>query len=185
VIECVVSGGQSGADQGGLRVARSADISTAGWAPRGWLAEVPDVMPDGAVRWTHRPCPWLADYGLVECPEPAGPAPDPTDGRAWADWLRRAYPAWTRANARDSDATLWLGNWHTAGGRTTLDACRALGRPTMLVYGGTTRPSEVRAWVEKAGIKTLNVAGNRESTSPGIGDRVEAFLRRAFRGASS
>jgi len=152
MLERIVSGGQSGADQAGLRAARAAGIPTGGWAPLGWLAEVADVMPDGTVRWVMRPCRRLADFGLAECPEPG-------------------FPARTRANARDSDATLWFGDWHTPGGRATLDACRALGRPTMLVFGAIMKPSEVRAWVE---------AGNRESTAPGVGDRVEAFLRRAF-----
>jgi hypothetical protein len=30
-------------------------------------------------------------------------------------------------------------------------------------------------------IRALNVAGNRESKSPGIGQRVETFLARLFR----
>jgi hypothetical protein len=35
----VVSGDQTGADQGGLRAARAAGIPTGGWAPKGWLVE--------------------------------------------------------------------------------------------------------------------------------------------------
>jgi hypothetical protein len=46
-IELVISGGQSGVDQAGLRAARTAGIMTGGTAPRGWLAEVADVRPDG------------------------------------------------------------------------------------------------------------------------------------------
>ena len=46
-------GGQTGADQGGLRAARACGIPTGGWAPRGWQTE------DG-------PCPALANFGLVE-----------------------------------------------------------------------------------------------------------------------
>jgi hypothetical protein len=29
-------------------------------------------------------------------------------------------------------------------------------------------------------VRVLNVAGNRESVNPGIGDRVKAFLARVF-----
>jgi hypothetical protein len=42
VIERVVTGGQTGADQGGLRAARAAGIATGGWAPQGWLTESED-----------------------------------------------------------------------------------------------------------------------------------------------
>jgi hypothetical protein len=51
----VISGGQTGADQGGLRAAKACGIPTRGFAPRGWQTE------DG-------PAPWLADFGLVELP---------------------------------------------------------------------------------------------------------------------
>jgi putative molybdenum carrier protein len=57
----VISGGQTGADQAGLRAARAAGLPTGGWAPRGWLTE------DG-------PAPWLADWGIVERPARGYPA---------------------------------------------------------------------------------------------------------------
>ncbi len=49
----IISGGQTGADQGGLHVARDLGIPTGGTAPKGWRTE-------------RGPAPWLADYGLVE-----------------------------------------------------------------------------------------------------------------------
>ena len=49
----VISGGQTGADQGGLWAARSLDLPTGGWAPKGWMTDA-------------GPAPWLADYGLKE-----------------------------------------------------------------------------------------------------------------------
>jgi hypothetical protein len=39
MLELVISGGQTGADQGGLRATRACGIPTGGWAPRGWLTE--------------------------------------------------------------------------------------------------------------------------------------------------
>jgi hypothetical protein len=108
------------------------------------------------------PAPWLAEYDLVECPEPG-------------------YAARTKANVRDSDAPLWFGGFDSPGGRATLDACRAQDKPFMLVFVGITRPSEVAAWIVETGVKVLIVAGNRESVSPGIGERVEAFMGRVFR----
>ncbi len=176
----VISGGQSGADQAGLRAACAAGIATGGTAPRWWLAEVADVQPDGTTRWVHRVSPWLADFGLAECDDPSD---DPTDRvvQPWRDWCARAYVARTRANAPGSDATLWFGDHTSPGGRTTLDAARGAGRPILIVYGGVTKPSDVRSWIEKDRVLILNVAGNRESTAPGIGERVERFLGRVFR----
>ena len=46
----------------------------------------------------------------------------------------------------------------------------------MLVFQGVTRPSQVVAWLWEKGVRVLNVAGNRESKSPGIGERAERFL---------
>lgn len=56
MLERVISGGQTGADQAALRAARACGIPTGGWAARGWLTE------DG-------PAPWLAEWGLAECPD--------------------------------------------------------------------------------------------------------------------
>lgn len=109
----VVSGGQTGADQAGLRAARSVGIPTGGWAPAGWMTE------DG-------PAPRLAGFGLVELAE-------------------GGYPERTRANARDSTATVWFGNPDSTGGRTTLRACYRLGKPVYLVIDELTRPSDVAA----------------------------------------
>jgi Circularly permutated YpsA SLOG family len=61
MLERIISGGQTGADQAALRAARTAGIPTDGFAPLGWKTE------DG-------PAPWLADFGLVECSTPGYPA---------------------------------------------------------------------------------------------------------------
>ena len=56
----IISGGQTGADQAGLRAARQLGLETGGWAPKGWRTE------DG-------PAPWLADFGLAEHSSPLYP----------------------------------------------------------------------------------------------------------------
>lgn len=110
------------------------------------------------------PAPWLADFGLVECDEPG-------------------YPARTVANARDSDGTLWIGDPSSPGGQLTIGTADALDKPLLVVRAGVTTPGDVRRWIEAEGIRVLNVAGNRESTEPGIGARAEAFLAVVFRRA--
>ena len=91
------------------------------------------------------------------------------------------YKVRTEANACDSDATVWFGDPTSPGGVATLRACRTLGRPVFLVAAGRTRPSELAGWIVRHFVGVLNVAGNRESTEPGIGARVERFLVRALR----
>lgn len=59
--ELIVSGGQTGADQGGLRAAVELDIPTGGYAAKGWMTEL-------------GPSPELRAYGLVECEEDGYPA---------------------------------------------------------------------------------------------------------------
>jgi Circularly permutated YpsA SLOG family len=42
-------------------------------------------------------------------------------------------------------------------------------------------PSQVAAWLDQSHIRILNIAGNRESIAPGIGQSVERFLTQLFR----
>ncbi len=144
----IVSGGQTGADQAGLRAARAAGIENGGWAPKGWATE------DG-------PALWLAEFGLIECPI-AG------------------YPARTEANARDSDGTIWFGSQDSSGFRVTMNACRRYGKPTFIFIFGQTTPDDVTDWIPANRICVLNIAGNRESKSPGIAERVGDFLATAL-----
>lgn len=114
--------------------------------------------------WTTEdgPAPWLAEFGLVECEAPG-------------------YPARTEANARDSDVTLWLGVANSAGYRATARACRDHGKRLFHAAGKT--PGDALDWLELVadGGVTLNVAGNRESVQPGIGERAERWLTALFR----
>ncbi len=146
----VISGGQTGADQGGVFAARMKGIETGGTAPLGWLTE-------------EGPAPWLAEYGLVECSE-AG------------------YPARTRANARDSDATIWFGDTvrDSAGFKCTMNAARSFAKPVLIVEAGKTTPRGVIDWIRANNVSTLNVAGNRESRNPGLSARVQRFLHAVF-----
>lgn len=87
---------------------------------------------------------------------------------------------------RDSDGTLVLLRGPAEGGtRLTLECARALGRPCHVCQLGRVRgPEELAARLQAAGIRTLNVAGPRESERPGIGDEAAALLRRLLAGVS-
>ena len=143
----IVSGGQNGVDEAGLRAAKAVGLATGGWAPRGFKTL------DG-------PRPDLGkDYGLLEH--------ESSD-----------YPPRTLANVRDSDGTIRLADDFTSPGEVcTLNAIRDLGRPWIDVdLRAPITPDVVHDWIRLNGIKILNVAGNSERTSPGIGDRAFSYL---------
>ena len=85
MLEPIVNGGQTGADQAGGRAAQACGIATGGGMPRGVLTETADGRGS-------KPHPERADLdGARELPTARS-------------------PAWTFADARDSDATLWFGS---------------------------------------------------------------------------
>jgi hypothetical protein len=154
----IIGGGQTGVDQAALRAAKACGIPTGGWAPKGWRTE------DG-------PAPWLADCGLRE--------------HASAD-----YPDRTRANVGDAGLTLILITSESDLARGTAltlrvaQASRANGVDhyvsVMSHPGAVERCRDALNWFANAGDSVVNVAGPRESESPGIGERAEKFLREVF-----
>lgn len=56
----IISGGQTGADRGGLLAGADLGIKTGGWAPKGWLTE-------------RGPEPKLREFGLVQHSSPNYP----------------------------------------------------------------------------------------------------------------
>jgi hypothetical protein len=133
-----------------------------------WRAAKAVGIPTGG--WMPRgfltedgPCPKFAElYGAVET-------------------LSATYPPRTQKNVEDSDATVWFGEVDTPGAMATLYAGTITGKPFEPVIPGSTRPSQLAAWIIEHDVRTLNVAGNRESRSPGIGAKVERFLAEVFR----
>jgi hypothetical protein len=166
VIAKVISGGQTGADQAGLRAAKAFGIETGGWAPADWLTE-------------NGSAPWLADeFGLRECPEPDFERPP---GMPHWKYYGICYVARTRWNAREADATVWFGRGDSKGFAATDRETHAAGRPLLAIVTRAITPERAVTWLEGFQVRTLNVAGNRESKSPGIGARVEAYLAEVFR----
>jgi hypothetical protein len=90
------------------------------------------------------------------------------------------YPARTRANVQDADATLWFGDAASRGGLCTAKACRDSGKPMLTITRGL-RPSQIASVIRAKGWQVLNIAGSRESNDLGIGQRVERFLADLFR----
>ena len=137
----VRSGGQTGADRGALDAAREAGVPICGWCPPGGIAE---DLPE--------PPGLLARY------------PELVEG------VTEGYVERTAWNVRDSHATLIVapaGLEPRSGTEMTERFAREMGRPC-LVIRDLTQVGEARAWVESLGRElTLNVAGPRESKTPG------------------
>jgi len=76
----------------------------------------------------------------------------------------------TEWNVRDSDATLILtSGTGSPGTERTIEIARRLGRPLYTFHAGS--PEDVgmfRRWLQVYRVRTLNVAGPRESEAPGI-----------------
>lgn len=154
----VISGGQSGADTAGLEVAQELKISTAG------------TMPPGFVRHNEKGGKYN-DPDFAKRFKLSEGAPDPSIFR-----LR------TIKNAQDADGTVWFGNPNSPGGRLTLGSAAQRGKPKPLINPDA---AQLREWIEANNIRTLNVAGNREYTNPGISGKTKEILRAALKESES
>lgn len=91
-----------------------------------------------------------------------------------ADYRQR-----TRWNVRGSEATLVLTVGKPEGGTAlTVDEARKLCRPCKVVdLSRAVDRASLRLWIRQGGYETLNIAGPRESSQPGVYDLARAFLR--------
>jgi hypothetical protein len=88
------------------------------------------------------------------------------------------YAERTEWNVRDSDATLILHFGSLYGGTAlTVNLARRYDRPFFLVdLSECYSVLAVEQWIEDQGIVTLNLAGPREETQPGIYARAHQFM---------
>jgi len=93
------------------------------------------------------------------------------------------YAERTEWNVRDADATLVLTRGQPSPGTAlTIELARRLDRRLLVLdLRDSPDPASVAAFVRQGEIAVLNVAGPRESQSPGIGQEARAFLELAFR----
>jgi hypothetical protein len=88
----------------------------------------------------------------------------------------------TEWNVRDNDATLifTLDDLLDGGSKRTAAFAESLGKPWLHVRPGV-HPKYVARFLARHGVRTLNVAGKRESSAPGIGGLVRQVLSQAVR----
>jgi hypothetical protein len=86
----------------------------------------------------------------------------------------------TRKNVLDGDATLILHRGPLSGGTgLTRKFAERHGKPLLLVdLSDDPQVAPVRAWLAEHSVATLNIAGPRESSAPGIADEARRFVLR-------
>lgn len=158
MIEQVVSGGQTGVDQAGLLVAEELMLPIGGWCPKGGLDE------NGfCVLKTY---PSLKEATSV----------DPNER--------------TKLNIRDSDGTLIivpclpLPEKIQDGTRLTIADAKRQGKPHLIIslMEREGAVEKIREWISRENIRILNIAGPRESNSPGIHLGACDLFRELFAG---
>lgn len=157
MIEQIVSGGQTGADRAALDFALARRIPHTGWCPKGRLAE------DG---------PLPIKYRLMTTP-----SEEPAQRTAW--------------NVRDSDGTVIfsLKTDLEGGSEITANFCMSYHKPWLRLVRTDGTDDELAArlleFTTRHALKTLNVAGPRESKEPGVGKFVRDILERWFQLATA
>ncbi|TWU36626.1 putative molybdenum carrier [Novipirellula aureliae] len=97
----------------------------------------------------------------------------------------REYPVRTELNVTDSTATLILYEKRLSGGTLLTERiCRRLRKEYMLARLDRDDVAVVRIWLSSLKPTTLNVAGPRQSTAPGIEQRAFEFLMQVFADSS-
>ncbi len=145
----IVSGGQTGVDRGALDAAITLGIPHGGWCPRGRLAE------DGVIPPQYQ----LRETGTAR------------------------YFFRTRQNVADSSGTLILCRSLPLQGGTELTyrCAQRLAKPCLIVDLSLDPTQDeavdqVRCWIRDERLHVLNVAGPRESSTPGIAAQACQFL---------
>lgn len=154
----IISGGQTGADTGGLEAAVDLGLETGGTAPYGWSRE------GGKARTL------LEKFGLVEGPNEKHYA--------------RNYRARTTKNVEDADLTIVIGNLESPGSKLTRNEVRRLGKQVLVIrtpdLDNPEAVARLRDVILKQNPEVINIAGNRESKNPGIQEKVRKLLNAAL-----
>ena len=145
----IISGGQTGADQGALDAALELGHLCGGWCPKNRTSEagrIPDIYP-------------LQEHASEN------------------------HAARTEANVQDSDGTLIFTTGKPEGGTAlTVECARRHFKPYLIIDlslgSRAVDLQKIWQWGHEHEVFVLNVAGPRESKSPGIQDAVQALVRK-------
>lgn len=152
MLKKIVTGGQTGVDRSALDVAIQLNYEYGGWCPRGRKAE------DGII--------------------------DPIKYSNLQETSTDRYQQRTEFNVRDSDGTLIIinGDEETMGrgSKLTMNMTKKYKKPLFIpnLKENNENLNEIKIiqWISMNNIQTLNIAGPREETTPGIYQLTQIFL---------
>jgi hypothetical protein len=149
VLRCIISGGQTGSDRGGLLAAHDLGLRRGGMAPAGWRAE-DGVIPE-----------WFRE-GMMQSASEAYPVRTRANVEASGGTLVLSFGPLP----------------HDSGSMLTGKLARRAGKPVrhFTLPLGRIGGCLLVEWLTEHQIVTLNVAGPRESREPGIQSAVHAAL---------
>lgn len=87
------------------------------------------------------------------------------------------YAPRTEANVKEADGTIWVGRMGSLGYHCTMRAVIKHHRPYLV----NPTAAELRRWIKRYDIRTLNVAGNRESSNPAAFSDAYVLIVETFR----
>jgi len=157
MLELVMSGGQTGADQASLRIAKHFGIPTGGWMPSDWQTGA-GPRPD-----------FEQLYGM-KCLHHGG--------------YKERTEANVRLS---NGTVRFAADFNSRGEKCTLNAINDNNKPYMDIdiNNPLSTASDVVAWIRKNNIKKLNIAGNTQPAKPNakafkITEFTEQFLSELF-----
>ena len=99
------------------------------------------------------------------------------------EMTKGGYSARTERNVIESDGTLILNIGKLSGGtRLTVECARKHNKPHLAIQLDAAKPkvSTLAEWLEQNNIRVLNVAGPRESKTPGVHQLAFRYLEEFF-----
>lgn len=99
------------------------------------------------------------------------------------EMTKGGYSARTERNVIESDGTLILNIGKLSGGtRLTVECARKHNKPHLVIQLDAAKPkvSTLAEWIDENNIRVLNVAGPRESKSPGVHQLACRYLEEFF-----
>jgi hypothetical protein len=151
LLQKVISGGQTGADEAGLFVAKRFGLQTGGTIPKGFKTLIGNRPELGVM------------YGLIE-----------HESDSYVPRTRK------NVSDSDGTVRL-AGDFQSRGELLTLRSIKEYTKPHFDVdLADCPPPEDFVDWIVKHQIKTLNVAGNSNQTFKGCGQLAARFLTRSF-----
>jgi len=147
----IISGGQTGVDIAGLIAAKNNNLETSGHIPKGFLT-LEGCKPE-----------YHELYNLIET-------------------KTSYYPERTALNVKNSDCTLWFGeNKQSNGKKCTFKNIIKYKKPYLDIdIGNMPKVDVIYQWMTNNDYNVINIAGNSESTSKGIQEKLENYLTELF-----